>query len=610
MTREGLNPKSLNSDATIRMGIEGSDGSRADVIATNGHLGIVAIAPGHSSTKNSTEALLLADAVFTGDWEDITNFGVIIVSMLSDVASATDGLKVEFSTDGTVPGIISDDVYTVSAGAKKTFSFQAATMFYRVVYTNGGTNQASFQLQTVLKPYYVKPSSHRVKDSIVGDDDAELIKAVITGRNPGGTFVNFQATAGGNFKMSLEEFDETFNTNPLPVTETAKTAFGDLRTAELHPQFQGSFEYTVDNTDLTENAVVNGGTITQASGMAVLGTSTTTLSSAMLNSRRHARYKSGLGGVVRFTVLFDTPVAATEQYVGLADETGSSAAFENGYTVGYDGETFGYHRFQNGVKITKAIADWDDPLNGSGRSGEDIDQTKLNIFFIQYQYLGAGAINIFFEKQDGTVVLVHTEKYAGLNIEPSTHNPNFHFMMFVDNKGTTSDIIIKSSSYAYFVEGKTQFIELHQPQNATELIEKTSVSTEIAILTIRNKATYVSKTNFIDIHIQNIAVAIEAANANNLGDIRVVKNTTLGGTPSYTDINTSNSVVEIDVAGTTLTGGVNILPIPMAGKNDKDNFDVSDKRIILGPGETLTISGTNTSGTATFRAAIQWRELF
>ncbi len=412
------------------------------------------------------------------------------------------------------------------------------------------------------------------------------------------------------FTAALGDYRYGGKSNGVDVGNFPLSAFGDLRTTELSPEFQGSFEYTVDNTDLTEKTVVNGGTITQASGMGIVTTTTTTASSSLLSSVRHARYKSGLGGLLRFTVLFTAPVAATDQYVGLADETGSSASFKNGYIIGYDGETFGYHRFQNDSKTTIAIADWDDKLDGFGASKATISQTNLNIFFIQFQYLGAGAIKIFFEKPNGDIALVHTEKYAGLFTEPSTHNPNFHFVMFVDNKATVSNLIVKSSSYAYFVEGKTQFIELHQPENATEIIEKTSVDTEVAIVTIRNKTTYASKTNFIDIHIQNISVAIQAANANNLGDIRVVKNTTLGGDPSWADINTTNSVVEFDTAGTTLTGGVNLLPIAMAGKNDRENPDVNNKRIILGPGETLTISGTNTSGTATFRAAIQWRELF
>ena len=190
-----------------------TSGLLADVIATDGHNGLVAIAPGHVSTDNSTVATLGGGASFTGDWEDITNFGVIVISVTSDVASATDGLMVQFSSDGTVGGIISDDDYTIAAGAKKTFSFQAASQFYRVVYTNGVTIQGSFNLQTVMKPYYVKPSSHRIQDSIVDDDDAELIKAVMTGRNPSGDFVNFQATSAGNFKVSVEEIQNKLSTD-------------------------------------------------------------------------------------------------------------------------------------------------------------------------------------------------------------------------------------------------------------------------------------------------------------------------------------------------------------------------------------------------------------
>jgi hypothetical protein len=155
----------------------------ADFINTNGYKGIVALAPGHVSLINSTTQTLGAGVSFTGGWELVTNFGVIVISVTSNVASATDGLMVEFSSDGTVAGIISDDDYTIEAGAKKTFSFQAAAQYYRVVYTNGSTIQSSFNLQTVLKPYYVKPSSHRIQDNIVDDDDAELNKSVLTGKS-------------------------------------------------------------------------------------------------------------------------------------------------------------------------------------------------------------------------------------------------------------------------------------------------------------------------------------------------------------------------------------------------------------------------------------------
>lgn len=387
------------------------------------------------------------------------------------------------------------------------------------------------------------------------------------------------------------------------------TAFGDLRTAELTPQFQGSFEYTVTNTELNTNTITNGGTITQANAMAVLGTSTTTASTAKFQSKRHAKYKAGLGGLSRFTTLFTKGVATTEQYVGIMDATGSSAAFKNGLAIGFDGETFGFHRFSNDAKTSINLADWDDPLNGSGSSGVDVDLTKLNVWEIRYQYLGAGKIELCIEDRAGRFVVVHEIQYANKNILPSTQNPNYHHTMWVNNAGTTDDIVIKSSSYAYFVEGMTRYFEMHQPQFSSQVREKTTVTTEVAIFTIRNKTTYASKTNFIDIVLEVVGVSIEASSANNLGQARLVRDATLGGTPSFSDISTTDSVVEIDTAGTTVTGGKELLFTQLAGKNDRESENVTDYEIILAPGETITVAGSS-ANSATIDAGLLWKELF
>ena len=399
----------------------------------------------------------------------------------------------------------------------------------------------------------------------------------------------------------------------IPATEPQAlevTAFGETLVGELHPQFQGSFEYTVSNTDLNANTVTAGGTVTQASAMAVVGTSTTTASDALFQSVQHAKYRAGIGGNSRFTALFTSPVAGTEQYIGVMDEAGSSETFENGYGIGYTGTTFGVHRWVGDTLTTVALANCDDPLDGTGPSGMTIDQTKLNVYQIRFQYLGGGPIEYCIEDDStGRYVVFHRVLYANLNTSPSTNSPNFHFTIWADNKGTTSDIVVKSGSYAYFVEGKTSFIEIHQPQNSSGLQETTGIVAERAIFTMRNRALYASKSNFIDVVLENISVSIEANAANNLGSIRVVKNTTLGGTPSYSDINTNNSVIEIDTAGTTLTGGKELLSLSLAGKNDAESLPLEGLRIFLHSGDAITLAGTS-ANSATIDGSILWRELF
>lgn len=162
---------------------------------------------GFISPTNSTMTPILANATFTGTSIDTKDYGMVQVATYSDVASASSGLILEFSRDQT--NWFWNDIYSIAAMSGKPYSVQTQARWFRVRYINGTTDQGVFHLETTLKPVYVKPSSHRVGDSIIDDDDAELVKSVITGAKPTGDFVNFQATTAGNFKMSVEEYDPT-----------------------------------------------------------------------------------------------------------------------------------------------------------------------------------------------------------------------------------------------------------------------------------------------------------------------------------------------------------------------------------------------------------------
>lgn len=388
------------------------------------------------------------------------------------------------------------------------------------------------------------------------------------------------------------------------------SAFGEQVMVQLSPQWQQSFEYTVDNTALNENITSGSATVTQASAMAVVSTGTTTGSESRLKSTHHARYKAGFGGMARFSTLFSTPVAGTFQYAGLMDEHGSTAEFINGYAIGFNGTSATVSRFQNDVLFEVVQSAWDDPLDGSGESGVTLDFTKLNVFYIQFQYLGAGAIYFWTEHPaTGVPFRFHTMQYGNSNTVPSTFNPNYHMTFYADNGATTSNMVVKSASYGYFIEGATELVEFHQPQFTTGTVEKTGVTTEVAIVSIRNKASYAGKTNYIDIVIERFGASIEASSVNNLGTVRVVKNATLGGTPVWNNINTTDSVMEFDTNATTVTGGTELTNYPLAGKNDKVVENVIPYKIIVHPEDMITLTGSS-EASAVIRASALWKELF
>lgn len=151
------------------------------------------------STSNSTVTPLSANATYTGTSELINGYGIIYVNIFADVASATDGLVIQQSSDGV--NWDHDDKYTLPANTGKNYSINPYARYLRLIYTNGGTSQNYFRLQTIFK-VMGKPTSHRVQDSIVDDDDAELIKSVLTGKGPDNVFRNVNVTEDGDLSIS------------------------------------------------------------------------------------------------------------------------------------------------------------------------------------------------------------------------------------------------------------------------------------------------------------------------------------------------------------------------------------------------------------------------
>ena len=123
------------------------------------------------STVNSSSTALLANAVFTGTSEDVSQYSSVNVFVFASHASATDGLSMQFSVDGT--NWDNTDVYTIPATTGKTFSIQVVARFFRVVYTNGATAQSAFRMQTIHHYVMQLGSSIRPQDGRGNDNDMQ-----------------------------------------------------------------------------------------------------------------------------------------------------------------------------------------------------------------------------------------------------------------------------------------------------------------------------------------------------------------------------------------------------------------------------------------------------
>src|SRR3954466_933896 len=95
----------------------GDPTTAANVAAVLG-TGNLSVAPVNVvSTANSTASVLGAGAAFTGTSEDILAYAMVFVNVFASHASATDGLSIQMSSNGTNWDIV--DTYTVAATASK-----------------------------------------------------------------------------------------------------------------------------------------------------------------------------------------------------------------------------------------------------------------------------------------------------------------------------------------------------------------------------------------------------------------------------------------------------------------------------------------------------------
>lgn len=375
-----------------------------------------------------------------------------------------------------------------------------------------------------------------------------------------------------------------------------QAAFGELLVVEPSGRVQIEFIYGIDTNYIT-TTVTGSGTVTSTVPFAVLSTTAATSSSAKFESKSNLHYRPGQGATAIFTSIFSAGVANSLQYIGLGDDV-------DGFFFGYNGTQFGILHRNNSVDTWIPQTTWNlDKFDGTGSSGVTLDPTKGNVFKIQFQWLGFGNINFYIENEDnGNIIACHQIKYANLNTIPSLSQPSLPLQAKVVNTSNNTNVVLKTSSLACFIEGRLINSDVRFSANAT----RATITTQINVLSILNKSTFLTSAN-------KKVVIVDSVSLSNSGTpdatYRLYINTTLGGSPSYTDVNATNSVVSFDVAGTTVTGGRNVLTFYVAG-NGESNINLKDYNIILNPSDILTVSSTSSGASITSNVSLSWREQF
>lgn len=224
-------------------------------------------AEGVVSIINSTTTTLAANGVFTGASEDITNYASVTVSLISDVASATDGLSMQQSANGTNWDWL--DVYSIPAAIGKTFGSHVSGKFFRIVYTNGASLQTSFRLQTIHHKHQQPSSVIRPQDGRGNDNDFSEELSHLMGYN-GTSWDRLRSSIANGLQIDVTRMPTTavtgtffqatqpvsLATNTPDVTDRAARILGVVTPPAIIKNTQGTIGFTIqDLKDAGRNAI-------------------------------------------------------------------------------------------------------------------------------------------------------------------------------------------------------------------------------------------------------------------------------------------------------------------------------------------------------------------
>lgn len=259
--------------------------------------------------------------------------------------------------------------------------------------------------------------------------------------------------------------------------------------------------------------------------------------------------------------------------------------------------------------------DWNlDTMDGgndaANPSGMLLDISKGNVYEVQFQWLGFGAITFGIEDEaNGRLTDVHQIRFTNNNVAPSMQNPTLPLYASVKNNGTTTDVIIKLSSQAAFTEGGNNQ-RLGLVNSSAGSLVATDVTVETAILSIINKPIFGGLSNRVDIVPLIVNFSSDGSGAVKATTFRIRVNPILGGDPSFADVSTTTSVVAFDTAGTTVTGGGLVSTVQFANQIQGFQIDIASFAALQPPGTLITFTIETDGGTVDAGVAMTWRELF
>lgn len=408
-----------------------------------------------------------------------------------------------------------------------------------------------------------------------------------------------------------ETQDVNITNTPLDVAfdPTAIDAFGRFRVSQLTTQAdlkqihdELPFFYDIEEIGTGVHTYNSGGADS---------TMTTAASSDMviMQTKQRYNYLTGKSAYLFITFRdFDTE-SNVEKRVGYFNSSTVSpfTADRDGFYLENDSGTISFVIANNGTESTYDQSTWDDPMDGTGASGVDLElgtETGNLLLWADYEWLGVGRIRYGFVKSGIFYIANIIDHIGGDGVYMLSPNHSIRSEIRQNGAGSGSFTLICAT---FNVEGALNEIGVIASENlGVTHVNANIIGTKYALLGLRLNSSKLD--SFVDI-IKGSVLSI--SNKDVLWEIFL--NPTVAGTFTYNAI--TNSSLEVakgaSVGTNTVTGGTLLDSGYAIGQITEAFKFVNANRLgaqIDGTRDEIVLCGTPLASNSDVLASITWRE--
>lgn len=224
-----------------------------------------------------------------------------------------------------------------------------------------------------------------------------------------------------------------FQPNPHPNEAQAyRDAFGRLRVSDPRTLFDSKLLVSDMPTLFWDDQQTSGAgtssTYLQTDARQRIAVSNATAGTRVRQTFRRFNYQPGKSHTAFMTFNLNGGVANITKRLGLFDAA-------NGIFFQLSGTTPAFVVRKAGVDRVYPQTSWNlDQLDGSGYSGFNLDLTKVQIFYFDFEWLGVGSIRLGFVL-DGRIIIAHQIDHANVETSVFISTPNLPARYEISNSG-------------------------------------------------------------------------------------------------------------------------------------------------------------------------------